>query len=97
MKTIKLHLKISTNGNVMAWEVFLGDPESTTPINFNGSNEKTFDTFNCQDDVLRVYVGSEGSIGGETSCTVTINDVTQEQKVISKNIDHDYTYVNFPV
>lgn len=101
MKTFNLELRVQSSGSVLAWDLYLESTSLSAKVRnwFYDANKECFikklDNYFIQDNLLDVFVGSEGKVGGKTTCTVYINEVEQSQKITSNNTDPNYAHQSY--
>ncbi len=102
MKTFDLELRLTTYGSILVKAIFLEDV--TNP------NQRVLDWIQADDyiykklpkyaiagNVLTVFAGCQGIIGGTLTCEVLIDNISQPEKLISKVEDTEYAKVNYTI
>lgn len=102
MKTFDLELRVKTFGSVITWEILLEDATNHSQrvrdwIQAEGYRYKQLPDYAITDDVLTVFAGCQGIIGGTVTCEVLINGVSEPEKLISKVEEKEYAKVNYPI
>lgn len=102
MKTFDLELRVKTFGSVLVWEILLEDVTNRNKrvldwIQADGYRFKKLNDYAITDDILTVFAGCQGIIGGTLTCEVLINDIVQPKKLISKVEETEYAKVNYPI
>jgi hypothetical protein len=102
MKTFDLELRAKTFGSVLVWEILLEDVTNRNKrvldwIQADGYRFKKLTHYVIADDVLTVFAGCQGIIGGTLTCEVLINGVVQPEKLIAKVEETEYAKVNYPI
>jgi hypothetical protein len=102
MKTFDLELRAKTFGSVLVWEILLEDVTDRNKrvldwIQADGYRFKKLTSYAITDDVLTVFAGCQGIIGGTLSCEVFINGVAQPEKLISKVEETEYAKANYQI
>lgn len=99
MKIIDLELRIEFEGRVSSWDVYLERVHPNHVVNppwHSGPNNsfavKILKRIPVPDNILDVYLACEGNPGARAICTVFINRVKQESRIISqtsKKLGHE--------
>ncbi len=102
MQTFDLELRVKTFGSVITWEIFLEDVTDRNRrvkdwLQADGFRYKKLPSYTIQDDVLTVFAGSQGIVGGTLTCEVLINNISQPEKLISKVEETEYAKVNYQI
>ncbi|MGI4022411.1 MAG: hypothetical protein ACRYFA_12970 [Janthinobacterium lividum] len=102
MKTFDLELRVETYGSVITWEILLEDATNRNRrirdwMQADNYRYKKLPHYIIADDVLTVFAGCQGIIGGTLTCEVLINGVVQPEKLISQVQETEYAKVNYPV
>ena len=102
MQTFDLELRVKTFGSVITWEIFLEDVTDRNRrvrdwLQADGFRYKKLNDYSIEDDVLTVFAGSQGIIGGTLNCEVLIDGVSQPEKLISKVEETEYAKVNYQI
>ncbi|OFX88896.1 MAG: hypothetical protein A2W99_05380 [Bacteroidetes bacterium GWF2_33_16] len=100
-RKVNIEIRVTTSGAVLSWEVFLENTNSSSKLKnwiYNSTSKyfyKTLDDFEIDDELIDVYAGCEGKLGGFMTCTVLLDQKIQEKKVICKNTDKNYAHESF--
>lgn len=102
MASFDLELRVKTFGSVLVWEILLEDVTNRNKrvldwIQADGYRFKKLDDYAITDNILTVFAGCQGIIGGTLTCEVLINGIAQPEKLISKVEETEYAKVNYPI
>lgn len=102
MQTFDLELRATTFGSVLVWEILLEDVTNQNQRvldweQADGYRSKKLPGYTIDDDILTVFAGCQGIIGGTLTCEVLINEVSQAEKLISKVEQTEYAKVNYQI
>ncbi|WP_419803537.1 hypothetical protein [Mucilaginibacter sp.] len=102
MKTFDLELRVKTFGSVITWEILLEDSTNHNQrlrdwMQADDYRYKKLPDYAISDDVLSVFAGCQGIIGGTVVCEVLINGESQPQKLISKVEETEYAKTDYPI
>ena len=102
MKTFDLELRAKTFGSVLVWEILLEDVTNRNRrvlnwIQADGYRYKKLTGYIITDEILTIFAGCQGIIGGMLTCEVLINGVVQSEKLISKVEETEYAKVNYQI
>lgn len=102
MKTFDLELRAKTFGSVLVWEILLEDVTNRNRrvldwIQGDGYRYKKLSGYIIADDVLTIFAGCQGIIGGMLTCEVLINGILQPEILVSKVEETEYAKVNYAI
>lgn len=102
MKTFDLELRVETFGSVITWEILLEDATNRNKrvldwMQAENYRYKKLPGYAIADDVLTVFAGCHGIIGGTVTCEVLIDSVSEAQKLVSKVEQTEYAKVDYPI
>lgn len=102
MQTFNLELRVKTFGSVITWEIFLEDVTDRNRrvrdwLQADGYRYKKLDSYTIDDNILTVFAGCQGIMGGTLTCEVLIDGVAQPEKLISKVEETEYAKVDYQI